>query len=264
MQNQIWSREELILAFNLYCKLDFDNIHYEHPQIEALSRLVRRSPNAVALKLTRLASADPCLREHYKQNLPQAGNAEHSILQEFHSRREVLAFESELTLAKFENQTIEKKFREQLQGIYKLTGEERRSYIRTRVNQHFFRKMILANYHSRCAITGIDIPVLLGASQIVSWKKSSKERLNPQNGICLSALYDKAFQQGLIGFDENYCLILSPELEKDCSKPFYRQHFGQLAGRKMTLPHRGAPSQRLLKWHRENKMQPTVATNHAK
>jgi putative restriction endonuclease len=42
--------------------------------------------------------------------------------------------------------------------------------------------MILANYSTKCAITGIDIPELL-ASHIVPWSINENERLNPENGI---------------------------------------------------------------------------------
>ena len=70
--------------------------------------------------------------------------------------------------------------------------------------------MILSNYNGHCALTGIDIPQLLLASHIIPWSKNKVTRLNPSNGICLSALYDKAFDQGLIGFDQHYKVILSP------------------------------------------------------
>ena len=61
--------------------------------------------------------------------------------------------------------------------------------MKTRVNQNVFRQIVLANYNKKCAITGIDIPDLLVASHIIPWSKNEEERLNPENGICLSALY---------------------------------------------------------------------------
>ena len=64
--------------------------------------------------------------------------------------------------------------------------------------------MVLSNYDSKCAITGIDIPQLLYASHIIPWSQNENERLNPENGICLSALYDKAIDKGLIGLNNKY------------------------------------------------------------
>ncbi len=86
--------------------------------------------------------------------------------------------------------------------------------VKTRVNQNIFRLMILANYNQQCALTGIDLPELLLASHIKHWSSCKEERLNPENGICLSALYNKSFDQGLIGFDSNYYVLLSSRIEE--------------------------------------------------
>jgi putative restriction endonuclease len=91
-------------------------------------------------------------------------------------------------------------------------GEDKISLTKQRKGQDYFRRMILANYGGRCALTGIDIPQLLLASHIIPWadKSHKKDRLNPCNGICLSALYDKAFDQGLITISpDDYCVVLS-------------------------------------------------------
>jgi putative restriction endonuclease len=64
--------------------------------------------------------------------------------------------------------------------------------IKARVNQNIFRQIVIANYSNKCAITGIDIPGLLLASHIIPWAKNEVERLNPENGICLSPPNDTA------------------------------------------------------------------------
>lgn len=79
-----------------------------------------------------------------------------------------------------------------------LIGTTCEAVVKQRVNQNVFRSMMLANYNTTCAITGITVPELLVASHIVPWAENEQERLNPENGICLSSLYDKAFDQGLI------------------------------------------------------------------
>jgi putative restriction endonuclease len=75
--------------------------------------------------------------------------------------------------------------------------------------------MVLSNYNNKCAITGIDIPELLLASHIIPWSKNEEHRLNPQNGVCFSALYDKAFDKGLIGINTNHEIMFSDSNQKE-------------------------------------------------
>lgn len=134
-------------------------------------------------------------------------------------------------------------------------GEDVVSETKRRKGQEFFRRMILSNYSVRCALTGIDIPQLLLASHIIPWKDKlyKKERLNPSNGICLSALYDKAFDKGLITFSpDDYTVCLSSALRENETKDYYDQHFGCIIGRKLTLPTEYLPNREFLAYHRDH------------
>lgn len=133
-------------------------------------------------------------------------------------------------------------------------GEDKISLTKQRKGQDYFRRMILANYGGRCALTGIDIPQLLLASHIIPWadKSHKKDRLNPCNGICLSALYDKAFDQGLITISpDDYSVILSSVLRENETKAYYDKHFGCLKGQKLTMPAEYLPNRNFLAYHRE-------------
>ena len=133
-------------------------------------------------------------------------------------------------------------------------GEDKISLTKQRKGQDYFRRMILANYGGRCALTGIDIPQLLLASHIIPWadKSHKKDRLNPCNGICLSALYDKAFDQGLITISpDGYCVILSFALQENETKAYYDKHFGCIKGQKLTLLTEYLPSREFLAYHRD-------------
>ncbi|MCD6294260.1 MAG: HNH endonuclease, partial [Deltaproteobacteria bacterium] len=44
----------------------------------------------------------------------------------------------------------------------------------------------------------------------VPWSVESKNRMNTQNGLCLTALHDRAFDKGLITIDSSF--TVSPEL----------------------------------------------------
>lgn len=252
MRNPNWTRDQLVLAFNLYCKIPFGKISKTNPQIIQLAEMIGRTPSAVGLKLSNLASFDPDLQARGIKGMKNAGKGDRLIFDEFQNNREALIFESENILADIQGLTLENKYQAQLPELANLAGETRSSYVKTRVNQNFFRQVILANYQSKCAVTGIEIPALLIASHIIPWSENKEERLNPANGICLSALYDKAFDKHLISFDEDYRMILSTNLKEHCTKNYYQNHFGKLEGEKMILPERGLPSLKFLEWHRES------------
>lgn len=87
---------------------------------------------------------------------------------------------------------------------------ERRAIIQSRVGQGSFRKKLFEKYHGQCIVTGIDHPKLLVASHIKPWAVSSNtERLSVDNGLLLSATYDRLFDSGLITFDRQGKIFLS-------------------------------------------------------
>lgn len=133
-------------------------------------------------------------------------------------------------------------------------GKDKISLTKQRKGQDYFRRMILANYGGRCALTGIDIPQLLLASHIIPWadKSHKKDRLNPCNGICLSALYDKAFDQGLITISpDDYRVVLSSVLRENETKEYFDKHFGIIIGKKLMMPSEYQPNREFLAYHRD-------------
>ena len=133
-------------------------------------------------------------------------------------------------------------------------GEDKITRAKHRRGQEYFRRMILANYGGRCALTGIDVPQLLLASHIIPWSDNShkKERLNPCNGICLSALYDKAFDKGLITISpDDYKVSLSSALLEYESEEYFAKHFACIDGQKITLPLDYKPNKDFLAYHKE-------------
>jgi putative restriction endonuclease len=249
MTQRLWTREELILALNLYFKLDFGKFHHRNPQIIHLAKLIDRTPNAMAMRLSNFASVDPFHQGRGVKGLIGGKRQVEPIWDEFISNREELLFESERILANLEKRTIESKFAEILVGTEKLKGETKIREVKTRVNQNVFRQIVLANYSTRCAITGIDIPELLIASHIIPWAQNEIERLNFENGICLSALYDRAYDKGLIGITEKYQIVLSSELKNKEKKDFYPLTFGNLPSLTLQLPLKYLPRKEFLQFH---------------
>ena len=249
MKRRPWTREELILAFSLYLKLPFGKLHHRNPDIIYLAKVVERTADAVAMRLSNFASVDPYHQERGVKGLPGGIKQVEPIWNEFINNKEDLLFESERILANLEKQTIETKFADILSGTENLKGETKIREVKTRVNQNVFRQIVLANYNRKCAISGIDLPDLLVASHIIPWSKNEKERLNPENGICLSALYDRAYDKGLIGITEKFEIILSSELKSKEKNEYYTSSFGSLKGITIHLPQKYLPKKEFLQFH---------------
>lgn len=244
-----WTRDELIIALNLYLKLPFGKLHAGNPDIIHLAHILDRTPSSIAMRLSNFASVDPFHQNRGVSGLKGGKKQVEPIWNEFLNNKEELLFESERILAEKENTSIEEKFSGSLEEISPIEGKEKFRLIKTRVNQHVFRQIVLSNYSGKCALTGIDIPDLLVASHIIPWAKSEKERLNPENGICLSSLYDKAYDKGYIGINQNLEIVLSKTLKNNLEKNYYNQHFRTLENSKVTIPKKYPPKKSFLEYH---------------
>lgn len=249
MKGNLWTRDELILAFNLYLKLPFGKINSSTPEVIELAQLLGRSVNSIAIRLSNFASCDPYHQNRGVKGMVGGLKQCQPIWDEFVENREVLMFESERILAEKQNISIENKFNDLLLDIGELKGETKLREVKTRINQNVFRQIVIANYSGKCAISGIDIPNLLFASHIIPWSVSEKERLNPENGICLSALYDKSFDKGLIGINTNYEVILSEILKSNKSKDYFVKYFAPIDKMKLHKPQKYLPKSEFLQWH---------------
>ena len=134
-------------------------------------------------------------------------------------------------------------------------GKDRICSAKARVNQDFFRELILDEYRTQYCISGLNVPEVLRASHIVGWAEDEANRLNPANGLCLSATYDAAFDRHLISFDENYRLIFSPVLAEFYGNQAFQAQFKAFEGLPLAMPKRFRPDQAFLETHR-GKMAP--------
>ena len=115
----------------------------------------------------------------------------------------------------------------------------------------YFRQAVLNAYQGRCAVAGLAIRDLLVASHIVPWNAAEQHRLDPQNGIALSALHDKAFDRGLITFDTELRLVCAPSLRDHFAEATVAQNFKTYEGKPLTVPAEAAgPKAEYLEWHR--------------
>lgn len=247
-----WTRDELILALNLYLKLPFGKLHSRTPEIIYLAGIIGRTPGSVAMRLNNFASVDPYHQQRGIGGLPGGKKQVEPIWNEFVNNKEDLIFESERILAEKENKSIEIKYSEILSGIENLKGEVKIREVKTRVNQCVFRQIVVANYSGKCAITGIDIQDLLVASHIIPWSKNEQERMNPQNGLCMNAIHDRAFDKGYITITPGYKIKVSKAIEKMKPGEILNNFFLSFNNKTISLPHKFFPKKSFLEYHYEN------------
>jgi len=248
-ERKLWSRDELILALNLYLKLPFGKLHSGTPEIIHLAYLIDRTAGSVAMRLNNFAAVDPYHQQRGIVGLKGGLKQVEPIWNEFINNKDELLFESERILAEKEHTSIENKYADTLKDLKDLKGEYKLREVKTRVNQNVFRQIVIANYNGKCAITGIDIPDLLLASHILPWSRNEAERLNPENGICLSPLYDRAYDKGYIGINEKFEILLSKELKRKRKEQYHEKFFSSLTGLKIIMPKKYYPKKEFLQFH---------------
>jgi putative restriction endonuclease len=79
--------------------------------------------------------------------------------------------------------------------------------IQRKVRDQRFRKNVLTAYDFRCAMSGIQLDLLDAAHLIpVEHQRGTDET---KNGICLSAIHHRAFDQGLVGIRKDYAVVVN-------------------------------------------------------
>lgn len=241
-----WTREELILAMSLYCRLPFGKYHNRNQDVMKLAQSIGRSASSVAMKLSNLASLDPYHQERGVKGLSGASNADRAIWQEFHSDWEGLANESQRL-----EQELNLIPEEPAEEVVQFEGETESTRVtKVRRAQRFFRSTVLASYDYRCCVTQIALKDLLIASHIIPWSEDSARRADPHNGLCLNSLHDKAFDRGLMTLDEDYRLVYSQEIRDACTGEAMNRFFKPYEGQRIHFPTRFRPDQEALQRHR--------------
>lgn len=250
MAQRLWTREEEIVVFNLYCKIPFKNSSKYHPDVIRIANLIGRSPSAVNMKIGNFGSFDENLKKQGIVGLTNASKMDKAIFEEFENDWDRLAYESEMLISRL----IEPKHDIALNEFEKPIpeGADQISVVKTRVNQSFFRNTVLSSYGSTCCITGISTPQLLITSHIKPWRSSSPtEKTDPRNGICLNALHDKAFDLGYITIRKDYSLVISKKLKDVYDGESIERYFGMYDGATIIMPEKFLPNPVYLEYHND-------------
>lgn len=250
---RLWTKDELILVINLYCKLPFGRLHKLNPDVIDLAASINRTPSSVAYKLVNFASLDPSLKIRGIQGAKNSSKLDKDTWNEFFEQISTFSYQSEKSLASLKQTTLEKLHHIDEEDIPK-EGKIRESLVKSRVNQSFFRSMILAAYNNTCCITGINQPDLLIAGHIRPWGLDEKNRLNPRNGIALNALHDRAFELGYITITTDYRVRVSPILLEKTNLPIH-DFINKYDNQEIILPSKFLPDLEFLKYHNQERFQ---------
>ena len=237
-----WARDELLVALGLYLRLPFGQLHRGQPEIIEAAERLGRTPSALAMKLVNLASLDDSLDRAGLRNAAQADREIWAELQgDWGAMAEAIA-EAEAGLGvvpalEIDDETFP-------------IGEESVVSAKALRGRDQFRKAVLSAYDFRCCVSGLAEPRLLEAAHIAPWRDEPVYGLNPTNGLCLSVLHHRAFDRGLIAFDDDFRLLISPQLAARGGE-FVGTAFMPFAGKQIALPTKFAPNAELAAYHRE-------------
>ena len=243
-----WTKDEEILAFALYCKTPFGKIHSRNDEIIQLANALERTPASVSMKLCNFARFDERLQARGVAGLSNGSHLDEEIWNEFSKNLELLEKKRNQILLKFH---LPEKADEHKLDLP--IGDTVKVNVNARTNQTFFRQIVLQDYGGACCITGMAFPTLLTASHIKPWKDSDPktERTNPQNGLCLNALHDRAFDRGLITITTDYRIVVSKQIQDFYNMAVVQDYFGKYDGKRIELPEKFLPARQFIEYHNE-------------
>lgn len=241
-----WTREQLVLAFELYCRVPFGRITTRNPLIRELAVGLGRTPASVTRKLGNFGAFDPDLAARNVSGLTHGSKLDRAIWDEFHRDWNGLVVRAH---------EIRRRLKPS-EGVERPTApplgpSERIVTVKQRLHQAFFRDAVLSSYNSRCCVTGIPLVECLIAGHIIPWSIDERRRADPTNGLCLSATFDRVFESGLMTIADDLTLRVSKRIRSLADRAVI-EHVAGRHGQKITPPVRFYPDPACLRWHREN------------
>ena len=245
-----WLRDELILAFDLYCRIPFKKTKASNPEVISLAKLLDRSPAAVARKLGNFGSFDPELQKQQVTGLLHASKLDAEVWDEFNSDWNRLILEAR----RLREQFIASHLRdaEATDFVGMPSGpSEREGARKIRIYQAFFRQAVLSSYDETCCITGLTIKDVLVASHIIPWSVAEAFRADPRNGLCLSATFDRLFDRGLLTISSDFRVVVAESVRSIRARPVANL-VSSYHDCPVRRPHRFFPDEERLQWHRDH------------
>jgi putative restriction endonuclease len=243
-----WTRDQILVAFNIFCRTAFGRLHRRNPEIISVAQTIGRTPSALAMKCCNLAAFDAALQSRGIKGLSKGSRMDREVWEDFQSRPEDVAFESEMAFARLTNVEVRSEQDVCWEDVH---GLDQIAVTKVRVNQHFFRSIVLAGYRNQCAVCELPLSSLLVAAHIVPWSLEKPLRMNPQNGICLCAIHDRAFDKGVLRIASDYKISIHPRIQERRLEPAVEDYLTKFDGTMIHLPDRWHPDPLLLNRHGE-------------
>ena len=140
-----WSREETILAYELYCRIPFSKISQSNPEIKKLAELLGRTPGSVGLKMHNLAHYDPELKKRNVTAMAHGSKLDGEIFSEFCNDWTELSYQAQEIRARMQNVEVREII--DVGDIDDIPpGEYKERVMKNRVGQYFFRMAVLSSY----------------------------------------------------------------------------------------------------------------------
>lgn len=246
---QPWTREQLILAFELYCRIPFGRITTRNPLIRQLAEALGRTPASVTRKLGNFGAFDPELAARNVTGLTHGSKLDRAIWDEFHDD-----WSSLVVRAHELRQVQSSKALADSLLIAPAGPSERNVTAKQRLHQAFFRDAVISSYNTQCCVTGLPLVECLVAGHIIPWSVDERRRADPTNGLCMSATFDRLFDCGLVTIEDDLTLRVSVRVRK-LNDRATADLVGARHGQKIIPPARFYPDPVCLSWHRENRFQ---------
>jgi putative restriction endonuclease len=243
----LWTREESILAFELYCRIPFERTTAKNPAVKELARFLGRTPASIARKLGNFGAFDPDLRQKAISGLTHTSKLDRQIWDEFHADWNELVWTASQIRENRRQRT------QSAQPLIQPSGpSETIRMTKQRVLQGFFRDAVLSSYAATCCVTGLALQECLIASHVVPWSENEHYRTDPTNGLCLSATFDRLFDAGLMTVTPDLVVCFSPRITES-TDPVVEELLCRYHGHPIRRPHRFLPAVDRLVWHQQNR-----------
>jgi len=246
---QPWTKEQLILAIELYCRIPFQRTKANDSRVKELAGMLGRTPASVARKLGNFGAFDPQLAAIQISGLTHVSKLDRAVWDEFHHDWGGLVNRAHDIRCRLNPGEADEATFSPPQG-----PSERIGTVKQRLHQSFFRDAVFSSYNSRCCVTGLPVVECLIAGHIIPWSVDERRRADPSNGLCLSATFDRLFDSGLVAVNDDLTLCVSNRVRGLRDRAVMDQ-IASRHGQKIMPPTRFFPDPACLRWHRENRFE---------
>ena len=247
--NRTWTREDTMIAFNLYCKLPFRDSTRDSKLVEEYAEILKRTPGSLILKIGDLGRLD-CELKKYSNTADTYGvKLDREIWNEFLHNPMQFVFDSEKLIARITGSSIKDVAGVDDENLPK--GCYRKDTLRRKIGFSFFRKVVLSSYNNTCCVSGVRNPLLVEACHITEWDDDENKIVNPRNGLCLNYFMHKAYDRKLMSVSPDYKIHISERMKMSAMREDFRTYLTSIDNRHILLPDRFSPSREMLSIHYE-------------